>query len=194
MLTKACSMCKQQLPVEQFRKRSDLPALWHSRCIVCTRAQYRTAEYRVKNAIRQRKRRQTAEGKAHALESSRKSKAHNYLAYKAKVASDPVLALARRIRALVRITLKGKGYAKTSRTHEILGCTFDELKTHLESRFSEGMSWANFSKWHIDHIIPVSLAKTEADVVRLNHYSNLQPLWAKDNLLKSNKVQYARTF
>lgn len=194
MLVKTCISCRQSLPIDQYRKRSDSVTGRTSKCVGCIRAQFRTANYRAKNADRQRKARQTAKGRAQSLASSRKSKAGSYPAYKAKVAADPVLALTRRIRALVRITLKNKGYSKTSRTHQILGCTFEELKAHLESKFSAGMSWANFSEWHIDHVIPISLAKTEADVVRLNHYTNLQPLWAKDNLLKSNKVPYALAF
>ena len=59
---------------------------------------------------------------------------------------------------------------------------------HLESKFTEEMSFDNYGKWHIDHIIPISSAKTEEDIIRLNHYTNFQPLWAVDNLRKSNKV------
>lgn len=75
---------------------------------------------------------------------------------------------------------------------ERLGCTADELKIHLESQFQEGMSWDNygFTGWHIDHIMPIStfdLTK-EDEMLRCCHYSNLQPLWAKDNLSKGAKI------
>ena len=75
-------------------------------------------------------------------------------------------------------------------THEILGCNWDEFKIYLEKQFQLGMSWKNRSEWHIDHIIPLASAKTEEDVIRLNHYTNLQPLWAADNLRKSDKMDY----
>ena len=70
---------------------------------------------------------------------------------------------------------------------------FKELRSkgvtipHLEKQFAIGMSWENRSEWHIDHIIPLSSAKTEDEVYKLCHYTNLQPLWAEDNLKKSNK-------
>ena len=62
------------------------------------------------------------------------------------------------------------------------------LKEHLELQFVDGMSWDNRSEWHIDHIIPLSSAKTDEEIYKLCHYTNLQPLWAEDNLKKSNKI------
>ena len=80
---------------------------------------------------------------------------------------------------------------KTKRTEEILGCSFNELKQHLEDQFTEGMTWDNygFYGWHIDHIVPLSHFNLldEAEVAKANHYTNLQPLWAIDNLSKGNR-------
>jgi hypothetical protein len=73
-------------------------------------------------------------------------------------------------------------------TKDIIGCTPQELKEHIEKKFKEGMSWNNRDKWHIDHIIPLSSGKTEEEILKLCHYTNLQPLWAKENLEKSNKL------
>ncbi len=75
-------------------------------------------------------------------------------------------------------------------TEMFIGCSFAELKIHVERQFTKGMTWENRDQWHIDHIIPLSTAKTEEDVIRLNHYTNLRPLWAKDNLAKSDKVEF----
>lgn len=84
--------------------------------------------------------------------------------------------------------LKIKKWVKRGKFKEYVGCTIDELKAHLESKFTEGMSWENRSQWHIDHIIPLSSAKTPEDLYKLLHYTNLQPLWAVDNLKKGCKM------
>ena len=76
---------------------------------------------------------------------------------------------------------------KNFKTMDALGCTSQEFKQHLESKFTQGMSWENYPKWHVDHIKPISLASTEQEAIELSHYTNLQPLWAADNLSKGNK-------
>ena len=63
-----------------------------------------------------------------------------------------------------------------------------EDKEHLENQFKEGMTWHNRSEWHIDHIVPLSSANNEEELYKLCHYTNLQPLWAEENLKKSNKI------
>lgn len=72
-----------------------------------------------------------------------------------------------------------------------LGCSIEELKKHLESQFQPGMSWDNWTTdgWHIDHIVPLTAfdLSNPKELKKACHYTNLQPLWAKDNLVKSNK-------
>jgi hypothetical protein len=74
-----------------------------------------------------------------------------------------------------------------------LGCSISELKEYLESLFQEGMSWENHrpSGWHIDHIIPLSSfnLKDREQFLKACHYTNLQPLWVKDNLKKNARVE-----
>ena len=92
------------------------------------------------------------------------------------------------IRALILACMKNGGFKKNTKTASILGCSFEEFKAHIESQFLEGMSWENRSEWHLDHIMPVSMAKTYDEVVRLNHYKNFRPIWAIDNQRKSDKT------
>lgn len=77
---------------------------------------------------------------------------------------------------------------RKGKSHEqILGASFQAVRQFLESKFQSGMSWENHGQWHIDHIIPLSSAKSQEEFIKLNHYTNLQPLWAKDNLSKGAK-------
>jgi hypothetical protein len=99
-----------------------------------------------------------------------------------------------RLRSLMRDRLnkytKYKSINKNNTTFEIIGCTPQFLKEHLENQFVDNMNWDNqgLFGWHIDHIIPLSSAKTEEELYKLCNYSNLQPLWAEDNLKKGNKI------
>ena len=104
--------------------------------------------------------------------------------------NDFIFNLKNRMRSRLSSYLSKKGLSKENKTFEIVGCSPLELKEHLEKQFAIGMSWENRSEWHIDHIIPLSSAKTEDELYKLCHYTNLQPLWAIDNIEKSNKILY----
>jgi hypothetical protein len=101
---------------------------------------------------------------------------------------DPMTGFIQIMRQCIRKSFKRNGYTKKSRAHIILGTDWSVVKSHMESLFKEGMTWNNHGEWHIYHIIPISSGKTEDEVVKLCHYSNLQPLWAEENLLKSNTI------
>jgi hypothetical protein len=94
------------------------------------------------------------------------------------------------VRKRLKSYLTIKNISKKNRTFDIIGCTPDFLKEHLERQFKEGMTWDNYGYygWHIDHVIPLSSGKTEEEIYKLCHYTNLQPLWAEENLKKSNKL------
>ena len=105
-----------------------------------------------------------------------------------------------KLRANLRSTLWGKLKAhlanKNSSALSLAGCTIEELKAHIESKFEEGMSWENWALdgWHLDHIIPCSSfdLTIEEEQKKCFHYTNLQPLWAKDNLSKHNKLNWSK--
>lgn len=99
---------------------------------------------------------------------------------------NPVYYLQKVCRARIWAALNGIG-AKLTKTEIMLGCTYAELRDHLESMFKDGMSWDNRGRWHIDHIIPLSSAKTPEEVIKLCNFRNLQPLWEQDNKKKGNK-------
>ena len=107
--------------------------------------------------------------------------------YKNKKKSDIIFKISTTIRSMISSYIKSNGIKKSKKSEEIIGCKFKDLKIHLELKFKDGMKWENYGMWHIDHIIPISYAKSEEEIYKLNHYTNLQPLWAKDNLSKGNR-------
>ena len=115
-----------------------------------------------------------------------KFKRRKYKQHKAK--TDPIWVLKENYRRRTLKAFKSKNWNKTNKTKDLLGCQYEELFIHIEKQFTENMSWENQGKWHIDHIIPLASAKTVEDVIKLFHYTNLQPLWAKDNLKKGAKI------
>ncbi len=74
------------------------------------------------------------------------------------------------------------------RTKDIVGLDKSEFKFYIQSKFVDGMTWDNYGEWHLDHIKPLCLAKDYEEALILNHYTNLQPLWAEDNLRKNRKI------
>lgn len=106
---------------------------------------------------------------------------------KKRKAADPMFKLRRLLKNRVYSAFKRKSWRKDG-TMKLLGCSIDKAFTHLENQFTEGMTWDNHGEWHIDHIIPMASAKTQEELVELCHYKNLQPLWALDNIIKSDKI------
>jgi hypothetical protein len=103
--------------------------------------------------------------------------------------SDPTYKLICATRNLLNNAFnKRMNVGKKKKAEEILGCTIEEFVEYLQSQFKEGMTLENHGEWHIDHIIPLSTATTEEEVIKLNHYTNLQPLWAADNIRKRNRT------
>ena len=103
--------------------------------------------------------------------------------------SDPLFKLSGNLRTMIGSAIKKNRYKKLSKTELILGCSFEHLKQYLESNFEHWMSWDNYGLyngqlnygWDIDHIVPLSSALNENDILKLNHYSNLKPLCSYNN-------------
>jgi hypothetical protein len=113
--------------------------------------------------------------------------------------NDPLYRLSNNIRTAIWSSIKKTGYKKESNTYNILGCSYEEFIIHIERQFEPWMNWNNYGKyngdfnygWDIDHMIPVTSAKTEEEIIKRNHYTNLQPLCSKINRdIKKDKLEY----
>lgn len=109
-----------------------------------------------------------------------------------RLANDVMFRCKKNLRDRLRIALKVKYWKKDTNFNKYIGCSLEELRIHLENQFTIGMTWDNYghgeNKWTLDHIQPLSLAKTEEEMYKLCHYQNLQPMWYIDNIKKSNKT------
>ena len=118
--------------------------------------------------------------------------------YYQKNKNNILFILTKGCRTMIGNSIRGYGFTKSSRTSDILGCSYEEFKIHIESLFEPWMDWNNWGLyngdlnygWDIDHIIPISSAKTEEDIIKLNHYTNLRPLCSFNNrYIKMNKLE-----
>ena len=113
-----------------------------------------------------------------------------------KTKRHPKYIILRALRRRLSDTIRKVGANKKASTMEILGCSAEDFKNYLENKFREGMIWENYGTWHIDHFYPCDsfdLTKDE-EQKRCFHYTNLQPLWATENLKKSNKIIERRLY
>ena len=117
--------------------------------------------------------------------------------------NDIIYKISVQIRLAILTSFRRGGFSKKSKTNEILGCSFEEFKIYLESKFESWMDWNNRGLyngefnfgWDIDHIIPLSAAEKEEDLYKLNHYTNLQPLCSKINRdIKKSQSEFFTTF
>jgi hypothetical protein len=127
--------------------------------------------------------------KAYYLKNKEKilEKVSKYILFRLK--KDTKFKLTRYLRARIYSALKG--FNKSESTEKLIGCSIQELKLYIENQFKPGMSWSNYGKWHIDHIKPCAsfdLSKPE-EQKKCFHYTNLQPLWAEENLRKSDNYE-----
>jgi hypothetical protein len=196
MEKKVCSNCKEDKYICDFNKDKSKKDGLRTICRECVKI--KNEKYRKKDPIKYKEHQKKYRDSNKENESIRFSIWRNNNRDKVNLYSveyektrkfmDPVFRLRRLTKNRIYSFLKTKNMTKQNRTFDIVGCTPEFLKEYIENQFTEGMSWGLMGRYiHIDHIIPLSSAKTEEEVYKLCHYTNLQPLWAEDNLKKSNK-------
>lgn len=165
---KICKRCEQILHKDNFKKRTDTKKGLSNICLECSKKYHE--EYNQKN-------KQSLNHKARRREKK-----------KAKI--DPIYRIKRALRSRIRLALRG--IDKSQKTLELLGCSLEQFRNHVEAQFTIGMTWENYGKngWELDHIIPCSFFNliNPEEQKKCFNYTNIQPLWATDNRKKSNKI------
>jgi hypothetical protein len=172
---KVCSLCNIEKPLIDFNNQKYGKLGKRSYCRVCQsdmKKKY-NSENRERITEYQRKYRQL-------------NPTYNIEYQKKRRESDVTYRMIGNIRSRICNIIKGK----TQKTLECLGMDVISFKIYIQNLFESGMSWENYGEWEIDHKIPISSAKDQNDVCKLNHYSNLQPLWKYQNKRKSNKITF----
>ena len=191
---KTCSKCKIDKELSEFIHRKCNNDGLDNRCNNC-RSEY-AKQYRLNNkekieATRVKGKLKRTEWRKE-YEQKNKVKLNKYKNeyLKNKRKNDELFKLKHTLRNTLLNSFKKNRISKNLKAEELLGCSFEEFKDYIESKFTDGMTWENrgLYGWHLDHIFPISLAKDEAHLIELNHYTNFQPLWAIDNLKKGNKI------
>lgn len=198
MNTKICSKCKIEKNINDFGKDSSRKnglSYLCKNCLIVKSSNYKKnnaekikhsySEYRKKNKEKMK----ISRKKYRENNKEKITKYRTYYSNKKRKESD-IFRLSDNLRRRINHILKNKKIEKKNSTFEILGCHIDVLLQHLEKQFKEGMTWENhgINGWHVDHIIPLSYGKNEEEIYKLCHYTNLQPLWANENLRKGNKI------
>lgn len=205
--TKQCTKCNIFRHIDEYykNKRGNL----HPWCKDCYKEYYKNntpkikkyqeewAKLNKKSRSKYRKKRYQENKEKLTLSSKQYQEDHKeeYKEYakhyqKKRHKENPTIRISHNISVLMRQSLKGKKNNK--HWESIIGYTIKDLMTHLESKFQKDMVWKNYGKWHIDHIIPISLWEfetyTDREFKQCWALANLQPLWALDNIKKGNKI------
>jgi hypothetical protein len=174
MNKRTCYICKIEKELTEFYGDKTKPSKVSSKCKKCH------------NIVNNEKRKLRLKNDPEYKE---KERVRQYNKWKRKWNENELFAIKVRLRNLIRNSFRRTGYKKfNTSTKDIIGISYEEFKIYLESKFIDGMNWDNRGEWHIDHIVPLSTANNKDELRELCHYTNLQPLWAEDNIKKSNKI------
>ena len=202
---KYCPKCNTEKPISEFYVDKHTKDGYASCCKEC-RALYRNSRREKDKEYRERNKEKLLEGKRkYRQENKEKIYSYNseyqkrdYVKQKAnehtknKYHNDDLFRIKMCVRAEIRSGFTRKGFEKRETTEKLIGCTLEEFIGHLKATYYQnyGVEYDGTKNVHIDHIIPISTAKTEDDVKILCHWSNLQLLNADDNLKKSDSLEW----
>ena len=196
METKICRKCNLAQNVCEFKIYNKKTGARINECRTCKilylkqyNEETRNLRLKQKKEYRERNKGILSEKKQkYYLENKEKLKVYKKEWETQKRKNDIIFKLKQILRHRIYIYLKRKNLTKKTKTFDLVGCSTEFLKEHLEKQFKNNMSWDNYGTWHVDHIIPLSSAKNTEELNKLCHYSNLQPLWAQENMSKGSKL------
>jgi hypothetical protein len=190
METKICCKCREEKKVIEFNVSKRNKDGFRGECKLCQKNYYLLNADKIRKQRIERYELNTVKELISNKKYYKKNKDLIINKLREKKQNNYNIRLISNLRSRLVLFVKTNKIHKDNQTIDLLGCSPSDLREHLEKQFKYGMSWDNygFYGWHIDHIIPLSHAKNEEDLFKLCHYTNLQPLWSKDNLSKGCKI------
>jgi hypothetical protein len=196
-IMKICTICKFSKNLDLFYRDRSKSDGYEPRCKTCTKEKskkHRDSTTSYQKIWREKNKDKTKKyNKQYNKERRESGYRQNYI--KGKLKTDVNFKLQKRLRDRIYSALKN--VSKTGSGVRDLGCSIEDLKIHIEKQFQPGMTWDNWAidGWHIDHIRPLASfnLSDRQEFLQACHYTNLQPLWAKDNLEKSSKWDSYKT-
>ena len=208
MKTKICRVCQQRKKITSFHIKTSNQDGRNTECKNCKNTYSKNLHQKNKSAINSKKKQYYKNNKENIktrqqnyyinnkekillkqkkYQKKNKLKINKY--HRNRRIKDEKYRILHSLRVRLNQTTKGR---LSDSTKKLIGCSLEELKIHLENQFTKGMNWKNYGRngWHIDHIKPCTSFDLTDPVQQKQcfHYSNLQPLWAKDNISKGNKI------
>jgi hypothetical protein len=209
---KTCVRCQETTPLSDYHRQSSKPDGYRSVCKHCRQSDSATYYNQNREIVKQRWKdyrdthpdynRQYYLSNSQYFTTYRNKHAGRYKVWRKKnrrhlafyrkelKIRDPNFKVACSLRSYISTLIRNAGGNKTLKSVELLGCSIEQFRQHLEQQFVDGMGWDNYGEWHIDHIIPCSSFNLSIleEQKKCFHYTNTQPLWKIDNLRKGNRV------
>ncbi len=188
---KQCRKCKDIKELELFPNHKNTKDGKGSWCKLCVSKNTQKYISRNRDTHYQKMEKWRENNPQYQTQWLEENKGYHSTYYHNIIKKDELKRFIKNVRSLIYDSFKrgtNGNFKKSLPTENILGCSIEFFMNHLQSKFSNGMTFKNHGEWHIDHIIPISSAKTEEEVYLLSHYTNFQPLWSKDNLKKKNNI------
>lgn len=197
-MDKKCSKCEKIKALEDFPKNKKCADGRRGTCKECTYSQDRISsrKYYQNNKEKIAKKNQAyrennKEKMADLFKKwATKNKAHIARKRRERISSDPLFKAVATLRRRLNKAIKSNQWSHSGSFQSYIGCSQEQFFAHIQSKFKPGMTWENhgINGWHLDHIIPLSSAKSLDELYALSHFSNIQPLWAIDNIKKSDNM------
>lgn len=195
MILKTCNKCMVEKNILEFYIRKDSKNGYFNKCKACCARYSEENKEKILIKVKKYAENNIEKVKGYKTKYRIKNKEKRNIEERNRKKYDPLYKLKHDIRNLLLSSFKKNKHKKKSKTTDILGCSIEKFKIHIEKQFESWMTWNNHGiynpsgpkTWQMDHIIPIYLAKTENELVKLNHYSNFRPLESLKNLKKSNK-------